>query len=150
MSRYLPMATKERVVNAIITSRLDYCNSLLYGTSVNNIARLQRIHNSAARQILRRPRSSSAIPLLCILHWLTVPQRIEFKLLVFTYKAVHGDASKYLSGLVCPYKPARSLRFRIESTAVMQGVSEEEIQRMGRWKSQAFNKYIRISMFHLQ
>ena len=45
-----------------------------------------------------------------ILHWLPVPQRIEFKLLVFTYKAVTGDAPKYLSDLVCPYKPARELR----------------------------------------
>ena len=60
--------------------------------------------------ILRRPRSDSAMPLLCILHWLPVPQRIEFKRLVFTYKAVHGDAPKYLSDLVCPYKPARALR----------------------------------------
>ena len=102
MSRYLPMVTKERMVNAIITSRLDYCNSLLYGTSVNNIARLQRIHNSAARLILHRSRSDSTMPLLCILHWLPVPQRIEFKLLVLTYKAMHGDAPKYLSDLVCP------------------------------------------------
>ena len=91
MSRYLPMATKEGVVNAIITPRLDYCNSLLYGSSVSNIARLQRIHNSAARLMLCRPQSDSAMPLLCIFHWLPVPQRIEFKL-VFTYKAVHGDA----------------------------------------------------------
>ena len=109
MSRYLPMVTKERVVNAIITSWLDYCNCLLYGTSVNNIARLQRIHNSAARLILRRPRRDSAMPLLCILHWLPVPQRIEFKIIAFTYKAVHGNAPKYLSDLVCPYKPARAL-----------------------------------------
>ena len=61
MSRYLPMATKERVVNAIITPRLDYCNCLMYGISVN------RIHNPAARLILH---SDSAMPLLCILHWL--------------------------------------------------------------------------------
>ncbi len=100
----------EHVVNAIITSRLDYCNSLLCGTSVNNIARLQRMHNSAARLILRRPRSDSAMPLLCILHWLPVAHRIDFKLLVFTYKAVHGDAPKYLCDLVCPYKPTRALR----------------------------------------
>ena len=97
-SLYIPMATKERVVNAIITSWLDYCISLLYCTSVNNIARLQRIHNSAARLILRRPRSDSAMLLLCILHWLPVPQRVEFKLLVFTYN------------LLCTYKPARALR----------------------------------------
>ena len=108
--RYLPVTTKERVVNAIITSRLDYCNSLLYGTCVNNIARLQRMHKSAARLILRRPRSDSATPLLCILHWLRVARRIEFKLLVFTYRAVHGEAPKYLCNLVCPYTPRRVLR----------------------------------------
>ena len=50
------------------------------------------------------------MPPLCILHRLSVPQRIEFKLIVFTYKAVAGDAPKYLSDLVCPYKPARVLR----------------------------------------
>ena len=50
------------------------------------------------------------MPLVCIRLWLPVPQRIEFKLLVCTYKAVHCDAPKYLSDLVCPYKPARALR----------------------------------------
>ena len=86
------------------------CNSLLYGTCLNNIARLQRMHNSAASLILRRPRSDSATPLLCILHWLPVARRIEFKLLVFVYRAVHGDAPKYLCDLVCPYTPTRVLR----------------------------------------
>ena len=82
----------------------------MYGTSVNNIAHLQRIHNSVPRLILRRPQRDSAMSLLCILHWLPVPQRIELKFLVFTYKAAHADAPKYLSDVVCPYKPARALR----------------------------------------
>ena len=68
ISRFLPRPTKERVVNIIVTSRLDYCNALLYGTSTFNIARLQRIHNTAARLILRSPRSVSATPLLRELH----------------------------------------------------------------------------------
>ena len=141
MSRYLPMATKERVVNATITSRLDYCNSLLYGTSVNNIARLQRIHNSAARLILRRPRSNSAVPLLCILHWLPVPLRIEFKLLVFTYKAVHGDAPQYLSDLMCPYKPATALRsannnlLTVVRTHVKAGVNSFVVAAATLWNA---------------
>ena len=63
MSRYLPTTTKERVVNAIITSRLDFCNSLLYGTTINNISRLQIMHISASRLILRRSRSDA--PCLC-------------------------------------------------------------------------------------
>ena len=64
INRFLPKPTKERIVHAIITSRLDYCNALLYVTSVVNIACLQRIHNSAAILILRRPRSDSARPML--------------------------------------------------------------------------------------
>ena len=59
ISRFLPRPTKERVVNAIITSRLDYYNALLYGTSAINITRLQRIQNTAARLIMRSPRLMS-------------------------------------------------------------------------------------------
>ena len=59
ISRFLPRPTKERVVNALVTSRLDYCYALLYGTSALNIARLQRTHNTAARLIMRSPRSDS-------------------------------------------------------------------------------------------
>ena len=76
MSRYLPIKTMERIVNAIITSRLDYCCSLLYSTTVINIARLQRMHNSAARLTIRRSRSDSAMSLLCIVHWLSVAARL--------------------------------------------------------------------------
>ncbi|KAK2175519.1 hypothetical protein NP493_721g01022 [Ridgeia piscesae] len=57
ISRFLPRPTKEHVVNAIITSRLDYCNALLYGTSAINIARLQRIQNTAAS--MKRGRASA-------------------------------------------------------------------------------------------
>ena len=110
ISRFLPKPTKEREVNAIITSRLDYCNALLHGTSVVNIARLQRIHNSAARLILRRPRSDSARPLLQELHWLPGARRVDFKILVLTYKAIHDEAPVYLCELVRPYQPARALR----------------------------------------
>ena len=110
ISRFLPRPTKERVVNAIITSRLDYCNALLYGTSAINIARLQRIQNTAARLITRSPRGDSATPLLRELHWLPIVCRVDFKLLVFTYKAMHNDAPVYLCELVCPYQPTRTLR----------------------------------------
>ena len=110
ISRFLPSPTKERLVNAIVTSRLDYCNALLYDTSAINIARLQRIQNTAARLIMRSPRSDSATPLLRELHWLPIVCRVDSKLLVFTYKAMHNDATVYLCELVCLYQPTRTLR----------------------------------------
>ena len=77
-SRYLPTTTKERVIDALITSRLDYCNSLLYNTSSNNISRLQRMHNATARLILCRPRTDRVTPLLRKIQWLPVARRIQY------------------------------------------------------------------------
>ena len=111
ISRFLPRPTKERVVNALVTSRLDYCNALLYGTSAVNIARLQRTHNTAARLIMRSPHSDSATPLLRELHRLPIACRVDFMVTkIFTYKAMHNDAPVYLCELVCPYQPTRTLR----------------------------------------
>ena len=87
-----------------------YCNALLYGTFAVYIARLQRIHNMSARLIMRSPRSDSATLLLHELHRLPVLCRINFKLLVFTYKSMHNDAPVYLCELVCPCQPTRTLR----------------------------------------
>ena len=110
ISRFLSKPTKERVFNANITSRLDYCNAILYGRSVVNIACLQRIHSSAAKLILRRPRSDSARPLLQERHWLPVACRVDLKIRVLTYKVMHDEAPVYLCELVRPYQPARALR----------------------------------------
>ncbi|KAK2185819.1 hypothetical protein NP493_222g05018 [Ridgeia piscesae] len=59
---------------------------------------------------MRSPRGDSATPLLRELHWLPIVCRVHFKLLVFTYKAMHNDAPVYLCELVCPYQPTRTLR----------------------------------------
>ena len=54
ISRFLPRPTKERVVNALVTSWLDYCDEILYGASAVNIACLQRKYKTAAKLIMRR------------------------------------------------------------------------------------------------
>ena len=111
ISRFLPRTEKnERVVNAIVTSRLDYCNALLYGTSAVNIARLQRIENTAARLIMRSPRNDSATPLLRELHWLPIVCRVDFKLLVIHLQSHAQRRASVLCELVCPYQPTRTLR----------------------------------------
>ena len=59
----------ERVVNAIFTSRLHYCNSLLAGLTVQDFTCVQRLQNAAAKCVLMRSLDFSAKDMLCELHW---------------------------------------------------------------------------------
>ena len=68
------------LVQAFISCRLDYCNSLLYGVTDNVMRRVQSLQNAEARLITRARRRDHITPVLCQLHWLPVRRRVEFKL----------------------------------------------------------------------
>ena len=87
-------------LHAYITSRVDYCNSLLYGLPNYQLNKLQRVLNASARLVCNAPRFCHISPLLRGLHWLPVKARIEFKILLITFKAIHGLAPKYLCDLL--------------------------------------------------
>ena len=84
----LDVHVAERVVNAIFSSRLEYCNSLLAGLTVQDCTRLQILQNATARCALMRPRDFSATDMLCELQWLTVRKRVYYKLLLLTYNTL--------------------------------------------------------------
>ena len=97
-------------MHAFVTSKLDTCNSLLYGLPKSQLSRLQRIQNTAARIVTRSRREDHITPVLMNLHWLPVEQRIEYKILLLTFKALHGLAPGYLQQLIKQYVPRRELR----------------------------------------
>ena len=98
------------MVNALVTSRLDYCNSLLYGTVDKKFARLQRLQNTAARLIMRVPKYSYITPVLKELHWLPVRERVCFKIMLLFHRAVNCRGPVYLRDLICIYTLTRALR----------------------------------------
>ena len=108
--RYLDVSTANMLDTSIVSSRIDYCNSLLFGLSDYNVQRLQRVQNLAAKIVLNvRGRVSSA-PLLQQLHWLPVSNRIIYKIALTTFKTLTTQRPEYLSSLLVPYSTPCSLR----------------------------------------
>jgi hypothetical protein len=97
--KYLDNDTTEILVRAFVSSRLDYCNSLYAGLPQYHIDKLQRVQNMAAR-IVTRTKELHITPVLYRLHWLPVNDRINFKIAMFVYKAIHGLAPSYLRDLI--------------------------------------------------
>uniref|UniRef100_A0A669DR24 Reverse transcriptase domain-containing protein n=1 Tax=Oreochromis niloticus TaxID=8128 RepID=A0A669DR24_ORENI len=100
----------ETVIHAFISCRLDYCNALYCGVSQHLLSRLQLVQNSAARLLTKTRKREHITPILASLHWLPVYHRVHFKILMFVFKCLNGLAPTYLSELLHPYSPPRSLR----------------------------------------
>uniref|UniRef100_A0AAX7T0J0 NADH dehydrogenase [ubiquinone] iron-sulfur protein 5 n=1 Tax=Astatotilapia calliptera TaxID=8154 RepID=A0AAX7T0J0_ASTCA len=72
--------------------------------------RLQIVQNASARLLTETSKYSHVTPFLIQLHWLPIEFRVHFKILVLTYRALHGQAPSYIIELLQTYVPSRSLR----------------------------------------
>ena len=78
---------------AIISSRLDYCNSLFFGINKSIINNLQKVQNAATRLILRRRKTESITHEIRYLYWLRMIERIAFKIIMIIYKCLNNLGS---------------------------------------------------------
>ena len=108
--KYLSQQSTETLVHAFITSLLDYCNGFLYGLPDCLLNKLQRVRNACTRLIFKRteilPCNASH---RCIyeLHWSPIRYRIEFKILLITFKILNFLAPSYLSSLISLGLPSK-------------------------------------------
>ena len=101
--RSLTMEATKTLVHSLVSSRVDYCNSIFYGATNAVLRRLQSVLNAAARLITNTRKFDHITPVLRDqLHWLPIRQRIIFKIATFVRNSLHGRGPIYLSRYCIP------------------------------------------------
>ena len=106
----LPLALAKQIAVALVTSKLDYCNSLLHEIPAKDLQKLQRVQNCLARVVTKAPRFSRSIPLLKSLHWLPIKFRIQFKICTFVFRCLNDGQPSDLSSLLFSADSVKHLR----------------------------------------
>ena len=112
-------ATKT-LIQALVLSKIDGLNALLYGLPDNLIRKLQLVQNQAARMIMRLGRYEHITPAMQHLHWLPVSSRIEYKICMLVFKCLTNTAPVYLCDLIEMYDAGRSLRSNLNGMLVVK------------------------------
>src|SRR6218665_1180193 len=103
ISRSLTSNATATLVHAFVTSRLDYCSTLCVGLSAVRLGCLERVIRTAARLIGGIPRTGHVSAyMLDVLHWLSLQQRIMFRIGAMVWRCILGLASAYLRDLCHP------------------------------------------------
>ena len=106
----LSLDIAKQIAVALVSSKLDYCNSLFHNMPEKDIARLQRVQNCLARVVTKASRFSRSVPTLKQLHWLPVKFRIHFKICAITFRALKENQPAYLADLLVRPKCSKYLR----------------------------------------
>ena len=94
--RYLSFKASKMLASALVSSRLDYCNSLLASCTGKDLRRLQILQNILCRVVCRLPWRARVSSSMKSLHWLPIRFRINFKISVIVYKTLQSGEPKYL------------------------------------------------------
>ena len=106
----LTLESTKTIAYGLVSARLDYCNSLLIGTSRSNLDKLQHVQNTLARVVRQSTWRSSTKPMLQKLHWLPINERIIYKTALISFKTITDNRPMYLKELLIRHSPSRQLR----------------------------------------
>ena len=100
LRKILDRNLRQRLVSALILSRIDYCNTVFAGLPASTLLPLQRLINAAARYVADLGPFDSVTGTLKELHWLPIKQRITYKLCIMMHTVVHETAPVYIRDMV--------------------------------------------------
>ena len=98
--RCLSHDVAEKIIHAFVTSQPDYSNGLLFGMSAASLRKLQRVQNTAVHILTGSRKYDHITPVLRQFHWLPVEYRVQYKILLVTYRALQGQAPSYIKDLL--------------------------------------------------
>src|SRR6218665_1193964 len=103
------LKTASTIATSIVHAKVDYCSSLFLNIEVIQINRHQATQNALASAVTKTPRHHYTSPVLKTLHWLQIPERIEYKVISLTYNTLQSSKPSYLRQLFT-IQPPRSIR----------------------------------------
>ena len=115
--RFLTKTATATLASAFVLSRIDYCNSLMLGSTHDVTSHFQRIQNYAARVILRLPKSSSITTHLKSLHWIPVKVKTTYKIAYLCYHSHSSTAPSYVADML-HIKPSHTRNARSSSYTI--------------------------------
>ena len=96
----LDWETTKYIIQSLVISKLDYCNSLLLGSAEYQLNKMHQVQNMACRIVCNLHKFDHVSSSMQDLHWLKIPYRIQFKVACIMFKRIHGQSSKYLTDLL--------------------------------------------------
>ena len=86
----LDQETTKYIIQSLVISKLDYCNSLLLRSAEYELNKMQQVQNMACRIVCNPGKFDHVSSSMQDLHWLKIPYRIQFKVACIMFKCIHG------------------------------------------------------------
>ena len=120
--KHLSRHSSETLIHAFVSSWLDYCNSLPYELPQQN---------ATARLMFEQPKFCHITPVLSQLHWLPIKYCIEFKILLMTFKAIHGMVPDYIICKLLSQRKSTGYSLRSSKKVVLEVPCSEILPTLG-------------------